>query len=81
MIMEWKKQTEGFHAVWRGTQLTLFENQTTKQWHMRADAKLVKQHWPSARKAMDEVERRQQKLVMDAVAARRETISGHAASA
>lgn len=69
MIMEWKKNVDGtYHAAWRGTQLMLVENTVTKRWHMLADDKLVRQNWPSARKAMNEIENRQQRIVVQLAA-------------
>lgn len=82
MIMEWKKQgTTTYQAIWRGTHLTLSEDPTTKRWHMLADGKTVRQTWTSSRKAMEDVERQQQRIVMQAVVANKERQLGNAASA
>jgi hypothetical protein len=72
MIMEWKKQTDGsYHAKWRGISLVLAETSVTQvttrgtvtlsSWYLIADGLLVKQTWPSSRKAMDDIEQRQTK--------------------
>lgn len=67
MIMEWKKKSDGtFHATWRGAHLVLVENPVTGRWHMLADDKVVRQNWPSSRRAMNDVEDRQQRIILQA---------------
>lgn len=68
MIMEWKRQShDSYHATWRGVQFLLFDNSATKRWHVLANGKLVKQNWHTARSAMEEFDRRQQKIILEAV--------------
>lgn len=71
MIMEWKKTAIDkdvvYTATWRGANLLLYQSPIDERWHMTADEKLVKQSWTTARKAMNEVELRQQRLVKEAM--------------
>jgi hypothetical protein len=66
MIMEWKKQGDSFCAIWRGTHLTLALNTVTNRWSIKADNLTVRQTWSSSRKAMDDIEIRLQKIVVQA---------------
>ena len=66
MIMQWKKQQdESYHAKWQDIDFTLFENPTTKRWCLLANGKQVRQTWHKASVAMNEIENRQQALVVE----------------
>lgn len=66
MIMEWKRCPDGFRAAWRGQQLLLTRNPVNNRWHILADNMLVRQDWSSAERAMEDIDRRQTRLVLKA---------------
>lgn len=67
MIMVWKWNGLDFQATWRGMQFTLLQNETGR-WEMYADGKRVRQTWATVREAMNQVDSKQQKIVMRAAA-------------
>lgn len=75
MIMEWKKQSDGTHqGIWRGIHLVLLTDPVNNRCHMTADGVLVRQNWPSVRKAMDDIDRKQNRVVVQASRALQESV-------
>jgi hypothetical protein len=87
VILQWKNTDDGYCAFWQGIFFTLFEDAATRRWRCkvsgatvppsrRGDAeRVVSQTWPKAVAAMQDIENRQQKLIM---AATRSTRAGGA---
>jgi ATP-dependent helicase YprA (DUF1998 family) len=66
MIMQWKQQGNDYTASWQGIHFVLFEHPTTKRWNLFADGKQVRQTWSKARLAMEQIDGKQQALVLKA---------------
>lgn len=66
MIMEWKQDGEQYRAHWNHTDFQLFQNPSTKRWQLTANSKLVVETWPSAKRAMQRIDDRQQRIIIQA---------------
>ena len=66
MIMQWKRQSSDWVTVWQGIHFTLFEHPTTKRWNLLADGRHVRQTWSKAHTAMEQIDNKQQALIVQA---------------
>ena len=62
MIMEWKRNDRGFYAKWNKTEFQLVN--VIGRWHLFADNRHVKETWPNSRKAMEDIDIQQTKIVL-----------------
>lgn len=65
--MQWKRQPDNdYLADWQGTRYRLSQSKAGGQWYLFANGKQVKEHWAKSRQAMEAIESRQQKLILEA---------------
>ena len=68
MIMQWKEQEDkSFVTVWQGITYKLVQDEKTQRWQLRCNGKRVKESsWLKAKIAMQQIDSKQQKLIMEA---------------
>jgi hypothetical protein len=67
MITEWKKRDlTSFVGSWRGMNLVLYQDSNNNRWYLKADGLLVSRNWPNPQKAMNEIDQRQQNILLQA---------------
>lgn len=68
MIMQWRRQPDnGYVARWQGMEYVLSQNRVNGFWYLTANGKTVNQRWAKSRQAMEQIESRQQKLILAAM--------------
>jgi hypothetical protein len=69
MIMRWTVDGAAYRTRWQGMDFLLYEDQKTGRWRMKSSgpkgSQTVRQTWPNARGAMQQIDARQQKLIME----------------
>lgn len=66
MIMQWTKEDDAYTATWQSIKFVLSQHPETQRWIVKANGERVKQAWTTAKLAMEDIENRQQKLIMKA---------------
>lgn len=66
MIMRWKTEGENHVTEWQGIQFLLTQDAKLGRWVLYANGKRVRQTWTKARVAMEQIDTRQQALVVAA---------------
>jgi hypothetical protein len=65
VIIQWKwREGLWYEATWQGIEFRLVEDVIRRRWYLFAGARRVNGIWPTAKAAMETVDAKQNKLIM-----------------